>query len=324
MYPDKPVKNYRPSGKDDMDKEEAPSDDLKNVVSGVLVVDKPIGLTSHDVVQIIRRGTGIRRAGHTGTLDPRASGVLVVLIGPAVRLSEYVSASDKRYQATIELGSSTDTFDSEGRVTQTASAIHVTEEQFDDILQQFVGEIEQVPPPYSAVKVKGRKAYEMAREGEEVNLEPRMINVYSLEVLEWDPPEAVVDVYCSSGTYVRSLANDLGNALGTGAHLVGLRRTKSGRFTLRDAVPLRRLQEAFVAGNWYRYLIPAAEALADWPMVELDPDQVELVRHGHRVPSLPSEKGWARGVSQQGDLVALMEVDEVTQEWQPRKVFFQS
>jgi tRNA pseudouridine55 synthase len=297
---------------------------MKNIVSGVLVVDKPVGLTSHDVVQIIRRGTGIRRAGHTGTLDPRASGVLVVLIGPAVRLSEYVSASDKRYQATIRLGSSTDTYDAEGRVTGQASLEGITEEKFDDELQQFVGEIEQVPPPYSAIKVKGRKAYEMAREGEEVDLEPRKIRVYSLEVLEWAPPEVVVDVYCSSGTYVRSLANDLGQKLGCGAHLVGLRRTKSGRFTLRDAVPLRRLQEAFDAGNWYRHLIPAAEALADWPMIELDGDQVELVRHGHRVPADPAATGWARGVSEQGDLVALLEVDPETNEWQPRKVFFQS
>jgi tRNA pseudouridine55 synthase len=181
-----------------------------------------------------------------------------------------------------------------------------------------------VPPPYSAVKVKGRKAYEMAREGEEVDLQPRIIHVYSLEVLEWAPPEAVIDVYCSSGTYVRSLANDLGRALGVGAHLVGLRRTKSGRFTLRDAVPLRRLQEAFDAGNWYKYLIPAAEALADWPMVELDADEVELVRHGHRIPTLTVQTGWARGISQQGDLVALLQVDEETNEWQPRKVFFQS
>jgi tRNA pseudouridine55 synthase len=299
-------------------------DHIKNVVSGVLVVDKPVGLTSHDVVQIIRRGTNIRRAGHTGTLDPRASGVLVVLIGPAVRLSEYVSASDKRYQATIRLGSSTDTFDAEGRITSSASVDSITEEQFEEILEQYVGEIEQVPPPYSAIKIGGRKAYEMAREGEEVNLEPRVIQVYSLELLEWDPPEAVVDVFCSSGTYVRSLANDLGNALGVGAHLVGLRRTKSGRFTLRDAVPLRRLQEAFVAGDWYKYLIPAAEALADWPMVELDGDEVELVRHGHRVQADSGSKGWARGVSEQGDLVALLEVDEESSEWQPRKVFFQS
>jgi len=301
------------------------SDQMKNVVSGVLVVDKPIGLTSHDVVQIIRRGTGIRRAGHTGTLDPRASGVLVVLIGPAVRLSEYVSASDKRYQATIRLGSSTDTYDAEGIETESLASIEdITEEQFDEILQNYVGEIQQVPPPYSAVKVKGRKAYEMARKGENVELAPRTINVYSLEVLEWAPPEVVIDVYCSSGTYVRSLANDLGNELGCGAHLIGLRRTKSGRFTLRDAVPLRRLQESFDVGNWYRNLIPAAEALADWPMIELDADAVEKVRHGHQVPAEPGTTGWARAVSQQGDLVALVEVVEETGVWQPRKVFFQS
>ena len=295
--------------------------DIKNAISGVLVVDKPIGLTSHDVVQIVRKGTNIRRAGHTGTLDPRASGVLVILIGPAVRLSEYVSASDKRYQAIVRLGASTDTYDAEGRITSSAP-VEVTEEQFEDALQQFIGEIEQVPPPYSAVKVKGRKAYEMAREGEEVDLQPRKINVYNLELLEWAPPEAVIDVYCSSGTYVRSLAHDLGNALGCGAHLVGLRRTKSGRFTLRDAVPLRRLRDSFEAGNWYQYLIPAAEALTDWPAVELDIDQVEAIRHGHRVPAEPGASGWARGISEQGELVALMEIDPDSKEWQPRKVFF--
>jgi tRNA pseudouridine55 synthase len=299
-------------------------DHLRNVVSGVLVIDKPIGLTSHDVVQIIRRGTGIRRAGHTGTLDPRASGVLVVLVGPAVRLSEYVSAADKRYQATIRLGSSTDTYDSEGEITDTAPLNGISEDSFLEVLNSFVGEIEQIPPPYSAVKIKGRKAYEMARKGEEVELEPRRIQVYSLDVLEWAPPEVVIDVYCSSGTYVRSLANDLGKSLGTGAHLIGLRRTKSGRFSLRDAVPLRRLKEAFDAGDWYRYLIPAADALGDWPMIELNADQVELVRHGHRIDADPDAKGWVRGISQQGDLVALLEFDDETNEWQPRKVFFQT
>ncbi|KPK53990.1 MAG: hypothetical protein AMS22_06585 [Thiotrichales bacterium SG8_50] len=297
---------------------------LKNIVSGVLVVDKPIGLTSHDVVQIIRRGTGIRRAGHTGTLDPRASGVLVVLVGPAVRLSEYVSASDKRYQATIQLGRSTNTFDSEGTTTKSTPLENIEEDQFNQILEGFVGEIEQVPPPYSAVKVKGKKAYEMARKGQEVDLEPRIINVYNLEVLEWAPPEVVIDVYCSSGTYVRSLANDLGDSLGTGAHLIGLRRTKSGQFTLRDAVPLRRLKESFDAGDWYQFLIPAAEALGDWPMIELNADEVELVRHGHRIPAEPDASGWVRGLTQQGDLVGLLEHDAETSEWQPRKVFFQS
>jgi tRNA pseudouridine55 synthase len=313
---------------------------IKSVVSGVLVVDKPVGLTSHDVVQIIRRGTGIRRAGHTGTLDPRASGVLVVLIGPAVRLSEFVSAADKRYQATLRLGTSTDTYDAEGRITQSNPIDNVDEEQFVEILQNYIGEIEQVPPPYSAVKVKGRKAYEHARKGEQVDLKPRKINVYHLDVLEWAPPETVLDVYCSSGTYVRSLANDLGEDLGTGAYLIGLRRTKSGRFTLRDAVPLRQLQDAFLAGEWYRYLIPAAEALGDWPGIELTGEQVEKVRHGHRIPADENAEelvdptnhpyaeegsfGMVRAITEQGDLVAIMQLVEEDSEWQPKKVFFQS
>lgn len=296
--------------------------DLKNAISGVLVVDKPVGLTSHDVVQVIRKGTNIRRAGHTGTLDPRASGVLVILVGPAVRLSEYVSASDKRYQAVVQLGTSTDTYDADGQVLST-SPVNISETQFDTALKSFIGEIEQVPPPYSAVKVKGRKAYEMARDGEDVDLAPRKINVYNLELLEWAPPEAVIDVYCSSGTYVRSLAHDLGEMLGCGAHLVGLRRTKSGRFTLRDAVPLRKLREAFEAGTWAQYLIPAAEALSDWAALELTHTQVEEVRHGHRVPAPdPSIGPMVRGVSEAGELIALLELVPETSEWQPKKVFF--
>jgi len=302
------------------------SHDVQNAISGVLVVDKPVGMTSHDVVQAIRTGTSLRRAGHTGTLDPRASGVLVILVGPAVRLSEFVSASDKRYQAIIRLGSTTDTFDADGKLTPSGVPVNVTEAEFEKVLSTFVGEIEQTPPPYSAVKVQGRKAYEMARKGEEVELAPRKITVHHLEVLEWAPPEVVIDVHCSSGTYVRSLANDLGAALGCGAYLVGLRRTKSGRFSLRDATPLRKLQEAFHAGNWYQYLIPAAEALAEWPSVELSPEDVENVRHGHRVHA-PADAGpgMVRGVSTQGELVALLDLvtGETGQpEYQPKKVFF--
>lgn len=305
------------------------SQDVKNAISGALVVDKPVGMTSHDVVQAIRNGTSLRRAGHTGTLDPRASGVLVILVGPAVRLSEYVSASDKRYQAIIRLGGTTDTYDAEGKFTPTTDPSNITEEQFEEALKTFVGEIEQTPPPYSAVKVQGRKAYEMARKGEEVELEPRTITVHHLEVLEWTPPEVVIDVHCSSGTYVRSLANDLGKKLGCGAYLVGLRRTKSGKFTLRDAVPLRKLQEAFTAGNWYQYLIPAAEALGDWYAIELSPDEVEAVRHGHRVKAKPEDVSQekVRGVSTQGELVALMIPavgEDGSPEWQPKKVFFTS
>src|SRR3970040_7691 len=299
-------------------------DQVTSLVSGVLVVDKPVGLTSHDVVQIIRRGTGIRRAGHTGTLDPRASGVLVVLIGPAVRLSEFVSAEDKRYQATIKLGSSTDTYDAEGVSSEPEFQVNPTREQFTELLTHFVGEIEQTPPPYSAVKVGGQKAYEMARRGEEVDLAPRIIHVHSLELLEWALPEVVVDVHCSSGTYVRSLAHDIGEELGVGAHLVGLRRTRSGRFTLRDAVSLRRLREAFESGTWAQFLVPAAEALGDWKTITLDADGLELGRPGHRLPADPGDTGWARAISEQGDLVALLEVVEDAQEWQPRKVFFSS
>ncbi|HOA21221.1 MAG TPA: tRNA pseudouridine(55) synthase TruB, partial [Anaerolineaceae bacterium] len=259
----------------------------------------------------------------TGTLDPRASGVLVVLLGPAVRLSEYVSASEKRYQAVIELGITTDTYDLEGKITR-RSPVDISYEEFEVALQGFVGEFKQKPPAYSAIKVKGEKAYELARRGEEVELEPRLIQVHELELLDWDPPEAVIDIQCSSGTYVRSLAYDLGEKLGCGATLTGLRRTKNGRFGLRDAVSLRKLQESFANGDWYQYLIPAAEALGDWYTVELTVEQVDEVRHGHRVPALDSgEEGkWARAVSQEGELVALMEYDGAANEWQPRKVFF--
>ena len=292
-----------------------------NTTSGVLVIDKPIGMTSHQVVQIIRNGTNIKRAGHTGTLDPRASGVLVILVGPAVRLSEFISAEDKRYQATIKLGEKTDTYDGDGVVTGT-SQVEITREQFEDALQGFVGEIEQVPPPYSAVKVQGRRAYAMARNGEEVNLEPRLIKVHSLEVIEWNPPEVVVDVHCSSGTYVRSLAYDLGEKLGCGANLIGLRRTKSGRFTLKDAIPLRRMSETFDNNSWYQYLIPAAEALGDWPSITLNNEEVDLIRHGHRVPRESGLDKMVRAITEQGELVALVEFDQETSEYQPRKVFF--
>src|SRR5512135_1960856 len=201
------------------------SQEVQNAISGVLVVDKPVGMTSHDVVQAIRTGTGLRRAGHTGTLDPRASGVLVILVGPAVRLSEFVSASDKRYQAIIRLGSTTDTFDADGKMTQSNLPVNVTEEQFEKVLGTFVGEIEQTPPPYSAVKVQGRKAYEMAREGEEVELAPRKITVHHLEVLEWAPPAVVIDVPSSSVNSVPPLATLPIAGVVCVANLMRLRRT---------------------------------------------------------------------------------------------------
>ncbi|HPX65576.1 MAG TPA: tRNA pseudouridine(55) synthase TruB, partial [Anaerolineaceae bacterium] len=165
---------------------------LLSKTSGVLVIDKPVGMTSHDVVQAVRRGTGIRRAGHTGTLDPRASGVLVVLLGPAVRLSEYVSTSEKRYQAVIKFGMTTSTYDTEGTITSQSDDFNFEFEDLEKALEKFVGEVEQTPPIYSALKIDGRRAYDMARKGEEFEMEPRDITVHSLELLEWEPPEAVV------------------------------------------------------------------------------------------------------------------------------------
>jgi tRNA pseudouridine55 synthase len=251
---------------------------------------------------------------------------LVILVGPAVRLSEYISASDKRYQAIIRMGTATDTYDAEGAFTRDEVTVDVTEEQFEAELKKFEGEVEQTPPAYSAVKVNGRKAYDMARKGEEVELEPRMIQVHHLEVLEWATPEVVVDVHCSSGTYIRSLANDLGEVLGCGAYLVGLRRTKNGRFSLRDAVPLRKLKEAFEAGDWYKHIIPAAESLSDWPSVVLSADEVEILRHGQRVAvdADDPEDEMVRGISEADELVALMkrvEGEDGAFEWQPKKVF---
>lgn len=299
-----------------------PQDNFSNKVSGVLIVDKPVGMTSHDVVQAIRKGTHINRAGHTGTLDPRASGVLVVLVGPAVRLSEFVSASDKRYQAIIKFGITTSTFDTEGEITS-RRPVDISFEELEEALSSFVGEFEQTPPIYSALKIKGKKAYELAREGKEFQLEPRLITVHSLELLDWDPPEAVIDIQCSSGTYVRSLASDLGEKLGSGATLIGLRRTKNGRFGLRDSVSLRRLEEAFQTGEWYKYLIPAAEALEDWHTIVVTPSQIDDISHGHRIPGEPELENsmLARAISEDGELVALIEYDAETSEWQPRKVF---
>ncbi len=305
------------------DKQFNDQSNLISNISGVLVIDKPVGMTSHDVVQQVRLGTRIRRAGHTGTLDPRASGVLVVLVGPAVRLSEYVSTSDKRYQAVLRFGVTTSTYDTEGEITSRAP-VDISYEELEEALSTFVGEFEQTPPIYSAIKVDGRKAYDIARDGETVELEPRQITVHSLELLDWDPPEAVIDVHCSSGTYIRSLAFDLGQKLGCGATLVGLRRTRNGRFGLRDAISLNKLQEAFRNGDWYKYLIPAAEALGDWYTVELTYEQVDAVRHGHRVaaPEVVEAGLWGRAISEEGELVALIEYDAETNEWQPRKVFF--
>ena len=297
---------------------------LKSAISGILVVDKPSGMTSHDVVAVIRKGTGFRRIGHTGTLDPRASGVLVVLIGPAVRLSEYLVCDKKGYEAVIRFGSVSDTYDGDGNVIQTGRDIPQDEEQIMDAMETFTGDIIQVPPAYSAIKIHGRKAYDMARNGEEVKLEGRHVTIHSFDFIEYAPPELIADIVCSSGTYIRSIANDLGQKLGCGAYLSALKRTMSGRFTLRDAVPLPTLQKAFEEGTWYQYLIPAADALTDYEEVMLDMESEANILHGRRIPAEAGDHPTlGKAVSEQGELIALLEFVPETVEWKPKKVFYQ-
>lgn len=296
----------------------------KNAISGVLVVDKPIGMTSHDVVAIVRKGTGIRRIGHIGTLDPRASGVLVLLVGPAVRLSEYLVTDTKRYEALITFGATSNTYDADGEVQETGIVVNLDEETVLAAMERFTGTIVQRPPNYSALKIKGKKAYQLARAGVEFEIPEREVTVFDFELVEFNPPDIAVEVYCSSGTYIRSLAHDLGAALGCGGYLRELRRTKSGKFSLRQAVPLDDLKFSFEEGDWYQYLIPAIDALGEFPEVVLEEEDEMAIRCGKRIAMgdvAPNADGLAKGVSVQGELVAILVADSETNEWQPKKVF---
>jgi tRNA pseudouridine55 synthase len=215
--------------------------------SGLTIVDKPAGMTSHDVVSRMRRVAGTRRVGHGGTLDPMATGVLVLAIGPATRLLTYISGSDKAYLATIRLGMATVTDDAEGEPVNRADASWVTEVQAREALAAFRGEIEQVPSSVSAVKIAGQRAYARVRAGEQVALKPRRVRIFRLELTGATRPEpglldCDIEVECSSGTYVRAIARDLGSALGVGGHLTMLRRTRVAGFTLRQAVTLEALE----------------------------------------------------------------------------------
>lgn len=287
---------------------------------GLLLVDKPIGPTSHKVVSIVRNGTQIRKVGHAGTLDPRASGLLVLCLGPATRLSEFLSTSDKQYQARIRFGEATQTYDAEGEFTLESGRMP-SESEIEAALTGFRGEIEQVPPPYSAIKVQGKKAYELAREGKQVELEPRQVTIRAFEVLDYDPPEITVLVECSAGTYIRSLAHDLGHALDTGAHLTGLRRLRAGPFRIMETVHLAALESAMTDGSWRSYMRPALDALPELPIVELSPEQQTEIQNGRRIERDSQDGELARAVGTEGLLVALLEAVKDGSQWHPRKVF---
>ena len=287
-------------------------------VFGFLNVDKPAGMTSHDVVAKIRRGLKIKKVGHAGTLDPLATGVLVICLGGATRLSEYVMHTTKRYEARVLLGMTTDTYDAEGEVLLRRDASAVTREQVEQALAAFTGDIRQVPPMYSAIKQGGRKLYDLARAGEVVEREPRAVQISALAVTDWQPPELTLDVTCSAGTYIRSLAYDLGESLGVGAHLTGLTRTASGDFTLENAVSLATILEA---ADWASLVVSPADALAYLPTVTVDAAALDHIQHGRAIPARAdfAPDAIAQGVDESGRLVAILRY--VDSHWQPHKVF---
>jgi tRNA pseudouridine55 synthase len=300
---------------------------------GILNLNKPCGPTSHDVIDRVRGLTGVRRVGHAGTLDPMATGVLLVCIGKATRVSEYLMAGQKVYRARMRLGITTDTYDAEGQVVASASvdpsvgSVDVTRAEVEMALARFRGTVEQVPPMYSALKHKGKPLHKLARQGVEVKREPRQVEIPRLALTEWEPPECTLEVTCSPGTYVRALIHDLGQALGCGAHLAGLARLASGGFRLEDSVTLDTFAQAAVKGRWTDLLHPVDAALAHFPALHLDAEAAQRLCAGQAVtlPQPPPEgegEGLARAYGPNGAFLALAIYDPAAKTWRPHKVFY--
>ena len=217
-----------------------------NMKDGIVVINKPNGVTSHDVVESVRRCFKMSRVGHAGTLDPLATGVLVMLLGNSTKLFDKFVGFDKAYQATLVLGTATTTADTQGKVIEQKPFEHITKQQILDILKTFLGETQQIPPMVSALKVKGKKLYELARKGIEVKREPRLIKIHRLDLLEFNPPHVKFYLECSKGTYVRQLAEDVGKILGCGACICQIERTKVGDFSIDQAVKIEDLNESLI------------------------------------------------------------------------------
>jgi len=300
------------------------------MVSGILNVNKPPGPTSFQIVGMVRRRSGVKRVGHAGTLDPMASGILLVLLGQAVRVSEYLLDLPKVYRATVRLGVSTATYDAEGEVVQEGDCSRVSRLDVEEALGGFVGEIMQTPPAYSALKVAGQPAYRRARRGEVVDLKARKTHVYSIDLLRFEAAEIELDVECGRGTYIRSLAHDLGESLGCGAHLSALTRTRVGPFSIADAVSRQELEAGFADGAWQERLLPLDYGLLHLPAVTLHIEDEKDIRHGQSVV-LDGERTAAlgpvtpgalcRAYAEDGSLVAIIHYDPETGAWRPRKVF---
>jgi len=297
-------------------------------MNGVLLVDKPSGMTSHDVVNRIRKAAGLRKVGHTGTLDPAATGLLLICLGAATRLSEYLTGMDKEYMGTLKLGLTTDSYDSDGTILEESDVPELSEKELSGLLAPYTGTIEQIPPMVSAVKVGGKRLYTLARKGEVVERPTREVTVSRFEILEWDSPLATFVVQCTTGTYVRSLCHDIGQDIGCGAILASLRRTVVGSHHVDDAIPLDDLKNP---GNVEERLLSMGSVLS-MPSVTVTPQGHRMVLSGNQInpnqltEDAPEEQGLVQIKSRSGELLALADLEHrSTGTWiQPRKVFAQA
>jgi tRNA pseudouridine55 synthase len=282
------------------------------LMDGVIVVDKPEGLTSHDVVNRLRRLANTRKVGHLGTLDPLATGVLPMVLGRATRLAQFFSSGEKTYDARLQFGWATDTYDREGSPLSEPVAPHFTRAELETALEQFRGTIMQTPPPFSAKKVAGTPAYRLARKHIAVELAPVEVRVLALDLGEFDGTNARITVRCSAGTYLRGIAHDAGQKLGCGAFLTALRRTVSGEFTEGQAYTLEALEELARAGALDQALIPASQVLPDIPNAIVDLLTASQIRQGKdfRLSPFVERAGskYVKALSPDGDLIAIGEV----------------
>ena len=266
-------------------------------VNGILLLDKPLGLSSNHALQRVKRLYDARKAGHTGSLDPLADGMLPICLGDATKLSAFLLDADKHYLFTIRLGQTTATGDAEGEILSERPVDGISRERIDQVMAQFSGEIEQLPPMYSALKHKGKRLYELAREGFEVEREPRSVTIHALHLHRFELPELEVSVHCSKGTYVRTLAEDIGEVLGCGAHVTALRRTGVGPYTDLPMHTMDELEAVAADGQAAldALLLPIDTALSDWPEVRVSADSAFYLRQGQAVlvPKAPTE-GWVR------------------------------
>ena len=298
-----------------------PADPPRPSLHGFLIVDKPAGWTSHDVVARARRLLGERRIGHAGTLDPAATGVLPLAVGAATRVLEYLADASKTYLAEVTFGVETDSLDADGRVTAVRDAAGLTRETVERHLPALRGPIDQLPPMHAAIKVGGRRLYDLARRGEEVERATRPIVISTLDLVDWAPPVATLLVDCSKGTYIRALARDLGAAVGPGAHLSNLVRLRTGPFTLCRAITLAALAEAPLPWAWPQVAVHPDAVLEDWPALLLDDAAVDAWRSGRLVPAAETAPhGLVRAYAGDGAWLGVGTGDAAVGGWRPLKV----